>query len=93
MPYVILDNDFHLNEWLSQPSGTDNSSIRHQLDLGYLIYNHAFNDSFHESLEYIRCSADIAITGRIKGLFQRYFFTTRTENIAIIPLVEKVMFN
>ena len=43
------------------------SFIRPLLDYGDIIYDKAFNESFHEKLEYLQYNADLAITGAIKG--------------------------
>ena len=41
--------------------------IRPHLDYGDVIYDHAFNESFHQRLESIQYNAAIAITGAIRG--------------------------
>ena len=40
--------------------------IRSHLDYGDAIYDHAFNESFHQRLESIQYNAAIAITGAIR---------------------------
>ena len=40
--------------------------IRPHLDYGDVIYNHTFNESFHQHLESIQYNAAIAITGTIR---------------------------
>ena len=40
--------------------------IRSHLDYGDAIYDHAFNESFHQRLECIQYNAAIAITGAIR---------------------------
>ena len=41
--------------------------IRPHLDYGDVIYDHAFNESFHQRLESIQSNAAITITGTIRG--------------------------
>ena len=41
--------------------------IRPYLDYGDIIYEQAFNSSFHEKLEPIQYKASLAITGAIRG--------------------------
>ena len=41
--------------------------IRPYLDYGDIIYEQAFNSSFHEKLEPIQYNASLAITGAIRG--------------------------
>ena len=41
--------------------------IRPHLDYGDVIYDHTFNESFHQRLESIQYNAAIAITGTIRG--------------------------
>ena len=41
--------------------------IRPYLDYGDIIYEHAFNSSFHEKRESIQYNANLAITGAIRG--------------------------
>ena len=41
--------------------------IRPHLDYGDVIYDRAFNESFHQRLESIQYNAAIAITGTIRG--------------------------
>ena len=43
------------------------SFIRPLLDYGDIIYDKAFNESFHEKLESLQYNAALAITGAIKG--------------------------
>ena len=43
------------------------SFIKPYLDYGNIIYEQAFNSSFHEKLESIQYSASLAITGAIRG--------------------------
>ena len=44
-----------------------NSFIRPHLDCGDIIYDKAFNESFHAKLESLQYNATLAITGAIKG--------------------------
>ena len=41
--------------------------IRPHLDYGDTIYDHPYNDSFHQKLESIQYNAALAITGAIRG--------------------------
>ena len=41
--------------------------IRPHLDYGDIIYDQAFNLSFHQKLESIQCNAGLALTGAIRG--------------------------
>ena len=43
------------------------SFIRPHLDYGDILYDHTFNNSFHERLESIQYNAPLAITGAIRG--------------------------
>ena len=43
------------------------SFIRPLLDYGDIIYDKAFNESFHKKLESLQYNAALAITGAIKG--------------------------
>ena len=43
------------------------SFIRPHLDYGDIIYDKAFNESFHAKLESLQHNATLAITGAIKG--------------------------
>ena len=58
------------------------------LDYGDVIYDRAFNDSFHHILESIQYDAAIAITGSVKGTSPgKLFSRTRVENLEIKTLV------
>ena len=46
---------------------TYKSSIRPHLDYGDMIYNKAFNETFHAKLESSQRTATLAITGAIRG--------------------------
>ena len=50
------------------------SSIRPHLDYGDIVYDRAFNESFHKYLESIQYSAPIAITGAIRGTSSEKLF-------------------
>ena len=50
------------------------SFIRPHLDYGDIVYDRAFNESFHKSLESIQHNAAIAITEAIRGTCVRNFF-------------------
>ena len=50
------------------------SFISPHLDYGDAIYDQASNKSFHQSLESLRYSAAIAITGVIRGTLSEKFF-------------------
>ena len=41
--------------------------IRPQLDYGDVVFDHAFNNSFHQRLECIQYNAALPITGTIRG--------------------------
>ena len=43
------------------------SSIRPYLDYGDILYDKAFNEFFHQKIEYIQYNASLAITGAIRG--------------------------
>ena len=48
--------------------------IRPHLDYGDVIYDRAFNESFHQRLESIQYNAAIAITGTIRGTSSEKLF-------------------
>ena len=48
--------------------------IRPHLDYGDVIYDRAFNESFHQRLESIQYNAAIGITGTTGGHHRRSFF-------------------
>ena len=50
------------------------SSIRPHLDYGDIVYDRAFNESFHKNLESIQYNAAIAITGAIRGTSSEELF-------------------
>ena len=50
------------------------SFIRPHLDYSDIIYDRAFNESFHKNLESIQYNAAIAITGAIRGISCETFF-------------------
>ena len=43
------------------------SFIRPYLDYGYILYDKALNESFHQKIESIQYNACLAITGTIRG--------------------------
>ena len=45
------------------------SFVRPHLDYDDIVYDRAYNESFHKNLESIQYNAAIAITGVIKGTF------------------------
>ena len=45
--------------------------IRPHLDYGDIIYDRAYNESFHQKLESIQYNAALAITGAIRGTLSR----------------------
>ena len=51
-----------------------NTFIRPHLDYGDVIYDHTFNELFHQRLEAIQYNATIAITGTIRGTLPEKFF-------------------
>ena len=46
---------------------------RPRLDYGDILYDQAFNNSFHGRLESIQCNALLAITGAIRGTYKEKF--------------------
>ena len=50
------------------------SFIRPHLDYGDIVYDLAFNESFHKNLESIQYNAAIAITGAIRGTSSEELF-------------------
>ena len=50
------------------------SFIRPHLDYGDIVYDRAFNESFHKKFESTQYNAAIAITGTIKGTFSGKLF-------------------
>ena len=44
------------------------------LDYGDIVYDQAFNESFHKNLESIQYNAAIAITGAIRGTSSEKLF-------------------
>ena len=50
------------------------SFIRPHLDYGNIVYDRAFNESFHKYLESIQYNAAIAITGAIRGTSSEKLF-------------------
>ena len=48
--------------------------FKSHLDYGDVIYDRAFNDSFHQRLESIQYNAAIAITGTIRGTSSEELF-------------------
>ena len=61
--------------------------VRPHLDYGDAIYDHAFNESFHQRLESVQYNAAIAITGAIRNIVGEVFSRTRTRNLEIKTLV------
>ena len=43
------------------------SFIRHHLDYGDIIYDRAYNTSFHQSIESVQYNAALAIMGAVRG--------------------------
>ena len=50
------------------------SFIRPHLDYGDIVYDRAFNESFHKNLQSIQYNAAIAITGAIRGTSSEKLF-------------------
>ena len=48
--------------------------ITHQLDYGDILYDQAYNISFHQKLEFIQYNACLAITGAIRGTSNEKFY-------------------
>ena len=58
------------------------SFIRPHLDYDDVVYDRAFNESFHQSLDYLRYSAAIEITWAIRGtLSEKLFQELRLETL------------
>ena len=66
------------------------SFIWPHLDYDDVVYDRAFNESFHQSLESLQYSAAIAITDAIRGTSSA-FSRTRPGNPKIRTLTEKIM--
>ena len=58
------------------------SFIRPHLDYGDIIYDKAFNESFHAKLESLQYNATLAITGAIRGSSTEKFY----EELGLEPL-------
>ena len=43
------------------------ASVRPHLDYGDTIYDEAYNEKFHQKLEYIQCNTCLALSGGIRG--------------------------
>ena len=50
------------------------SFIRPHLDYGDIIYDKAYNSSFHQNLEKIQYNSALAITGAIRGTFKEKLY-------------------
>ena len=50
------------------------SFIRSHLDYGDIIYDQAYNVSFHQKIESIQYNAALAITGAIRGTSREKFY-------------------
>ena len=50
------------------------SFIRPHLDYGDIVYDRAFNESFHKNLQSIQYNAAIAIIGAIRGTSSEKIF-------------------
>ena len=48
--------------------------IRPHLDYGDIVYDRAFNESFHKNLEPVQYNAITAITGAIRGISSEKLF-------------------
>ena len=62
-----------------------------QLDNRDIVYDRAFNESFHKNLESIQYNAAIAITGAIRGTSSKKLFQELgLESLKIETLVKKI---
>ena len=50
------------------------SFIRSHLDYGVMIYDRAYNTSFHQNLESIKYNAALAITGAVRGTYREKLY-------------------
>ena len=50
------------------------SFIRPHLDYGDIIYDRAYNTSFHQNIESIQYNAALAITGTVRGTSREKFY-------------------
>ena len=50
------------------------SFVRPHLDYGDIVFNQAFNESFHNKLEKLQYSATVAITGAIRGTSKKKLY-------------------
>ena len=67
------------------------SVIRPQLDYGDIVYDGAFNESFHKYLESIQYNTGIAITGAISGTsFENLFQELGLESLKSRHLLRKL---
>ena len=62
------------------------SFIRPHLDYGDIVYDRAFNESFHKNLESIQYNAAIAITGAIRGTSSEKLF----QELGLEPLQSRL---
>ena len=67
------------------------SFIRPHLDYGDIVYDRAFNESFHKYLESIQYNAAIAITGAIRGTSSEKLFQELGLESLKSRLVKKIM--
>ena len=67
--------------------------IRSHLDYGDVIFDQAFNNSFHQRLESIQYNAALAITGAIRGTSKEKLYQgTWFQVPAIQRIVSKIIF-
>ena len=57
------------------------SFIRHHLDYGDIVYDRAFNESFHKNHEFVQYNAIIAVTGAIRGTSSELFQELGSESL------------
>ena len=48
--------------------------IRLQLDYGEVVFDQSFNNSFHQRIESIQYNVALAITGAIRGTFNKKLY-------------------
>ena len=58
---------------------------RPRLDYGDILYDQAFNSSFHGRLESIQCNALLAITGAIRGTYREKLY----QKLGLEPLTPR----
>ena len=68
------------------------SFIRPHLDYGDIVFNQAFNESFHNKLEKLQYSAALAITGAIRGSSkERLYAESGLESLQLLRWFRKLV--